>query len=348
MQLQTLGLPLEPMPTTRSSFGVAVVNDNIYAVGGYRDNRYLTVNEMYDPATDTWTKKTPMLTSRSDFGIAVYKGKIHVFGGFGWVPPSEGPIPTTEVYNPETDTWETKSPIPNPRSHVCASVVGDKIYLLGGVGVMRGWPYRIDVNNIYDPESDTWTTGALMPNYEGFHDPRIASAVVDNKIYMISDSFNQMYDPETDTWSSRTAMPTPIYYFYAGATSGEYAPKRIHLLADTNHQIYDPETDTWTYGTPAPTSRYYGIGVAIISDEIYTIGGYNSTTYLALNEKYTPAEYIPEFPSWVPLLGVIGVLSIILLVFRIRLTKTENQHIEATKIDQQKMCYFWQLGHRYT
>ena len=62
------------------------------------------------------------------------------------------------------------------------------------------------------------------------------------------------------------------------------------------NQIYDPETDTWTKGAGMPTNRY-GLGVAVIDDIIYAIGGPGAFA-MVTNERYTPNEYIPEFPSW--------------------------------------------------
>ena len=62
---------MEPMLTARSSFGVAVVDDKIYAIGG-SNGTYHSINEMYDPATDAWTTKKPMPTARSGVAIAVF------------------------------------------------------------------------------------------------------------------------------------------------------------------------------------------------------------------------------------------------------------------------------------
>jgi N-acetylneuraminic acid mutarotase len=300
---------LEPMPTARSGLGVAVVDGKIYAMGGYVNSRFSNLNEMYDPKTDTWITRTQMPKPRSDFGIAVYQNKIFIFGGFGYIYGSvPGFIETTDVYDPETDTWDTRASIPTPREDLCANVVDNKIYLIGGnVYVGATWPSLCNKNEVYDPETDTWDTKTPLPNYHGLTSAGLDSAVVDDKIYVISQTeidstipFNQIYDSETDTWSSGTMMPTLASGFSVVATSGEFAPKRIHVLSRNTHQIYDPETDTWTNGTTMLTSRY-SLGVAVVNDELYAIGGYNGDTDLAVNEKYTPQGYIPEFPSWIVL-----------------------------------------------
>ena len=113
------------MPTARSGLGVAVVDGKIYTIGGDNGN-FLNTNEMYDPETDTWINKTSMPTPRAGFGIAVYQNKTFVFGGYGYIYGSvPGYIGTTEVYDPVTDTWETKTSIPTLRENFCANVVND-------------------------------------------------------------------------------------------------------------------------------------------------------------------------------------------------------------------------------
>ena len=311
---------LESMPTARHAFGVAVVDGKIYAMGGYVNSRFSNLNEMYDPKTDTWITRTQMPKPRSDFGIAVYQDRIFIVGGFGYIYGGvPGFVEATDVYDPETDTWDTRASIPTPREDLCANVVDNKIYLIGGnVYVGAAWPSLCNKNEVYDPETDTWDTKTPLPNYRGLASAYLDSALVDDKIYVISQTeldstvpFNQLYDPETDTWSSGTMMPTLVSFFSAVATSGEFAPKRIHVLSRNTHQIYDPETDVWTNGTPMLTPRSC-VGVAVVNDELYAIGGYNGGNDLAVNEKYTPTEYIPEFPLWLvlPLFLVVSLVAV--------------------------------------
>jgi N-acetylneuraminic acid mutarotase len=300
---------LEPMPTARSSLGVAVVDGKIYAIGGWNGS-YLAINEMYDPDTDTWTTKQSMPTERTGPAIAVFNNKIYVIGGIiGESNPSySGYTGITEVYDPLTDTWETKKPMPTASAYLDANVVGDKIYLITGLTYSDVYPFQggTDKNQVYDPTNDSWNTKSPIPSGNWAY----TSAVVDNKIYVMGAGLTQIYDPETDIWASGTPSPTLVLAAAAGATTGMLAPKKIYLLSGTDEdidqkniaanltQVYDPETDTWTTGTPIPTPRW-GLGVAVVNDELYAIGGYNGDIRLAVNEKYTPTDYIPEFPSWV-------------------------------------------------
>ncbi|MBN1784464.1 MAG: hypothetical protein JW815_01850 [Candidatus Bathyarchaeota archaeon] len=309
---------MEPMPTARSGLGVAVVDGKIYVMGGSNYLDRFSTNEMYNPATNIWTTKTPMPTPRSSFGISVVDNKIYCIGG------STGDWEYTdanEVYDPATDTWETKTSMPTPRNGIDANVVNGKIYVIGGG--QRTPNDNFDINEVYDPATDSWTTKTPIPTgVEGY-----ASAVVGNKIYIMGGAvgvtLNQIYDPETDTWSNGASLPTGVDSAAVGVSAGDTATERIYVMGGKENldgvnlnQVYDPETDTWVYGPTMPTARY-GLGVAVVDDILYAIGGREGWVGFpisAANERYTPADFIPEFPSWtiLPLLIAATLVGVII------------------------------------
>lgn len=71
------------MSKCRSNHGVAVLNGNIYAMGGYDGQFYLKSVEMYSPSKDVWTPVASMTKSRSIFSAASLDGKIYALGGYG-------------------------------------------------------------------------------------------------------------------------------------------------------------------------------------------------------------------------------------------------------------------------
>lgn len=307
---------MNPVPQGRLGPGVAAVNGKIYVIGGiYMD--FLSINQEYDPATDTWTTKTPMPTPRAIFATAVYQNKIYVIGGggdFGF----EEVTGLNQVYDPSTDTWTTKTSMPTARQFLCANVVNGKIYLIGGSKPvnLNDPSFVPNVNEVYDPETDSWTTKTPSPVQASNY----ASAVYDNKIYVFSQYLTQIYDPQTNSWSNGTSMPNPGWGAAAAVTIGIFAPKRIYVLGGnptfTLNQVYDPETDTWTTGAQMPTGRY-GLGVAVVNDRLYAIGGSGYDAGRA-NEQYTPVGYIPEFPSWL-ILPLFLTATLVILFYSKRL-----------------------------
>ena len=314
-----------PMHVARSDLGVAVVNGKIYAIGGHAEDGYLGTNEEYDPATDTWTYKKPMPTPRGRFGIAVYKNKIYCIGGdvAGGYFSNDSITVVNEVYDPATDTWETKTPIPTLRRGVGANVVNGKIYLIGGIV-----PYdpsstgfsHLSLNEVYDPETDSWSTRAEMPTAV----ISSRSAVIDSKIYIITGGSNQIYDAGTDTWSSGTPRPVSSIGGVARieAATGVNALKRIYFFGGGKTQVYDPEADRWTVGADMPSGRS-DFSIGVVDDLLYVLGGYTSAyedfpddwiygpqiTRYTTNERYTPFGYGAPDPSYDGVAPVIRIES---------------------------------------
>jgi len=338
----------ESMQQARSGLGVAAVNGKIYAIGGVISSGFVPSspgsavyagktpaevtgsNEEYDPATDTWTYKAAMPTPRAVFAIAVYQNKIYCIGG----KTSDDYTGVNEVYDAATNSWETKTSMPTARSWLTANVVNGKIYLMGG------YPDRT-FNEVYDPATDSWTTKTPAPNALIFGFDKAASAVINNKIYIIGGisqdqdyDLNQIYDTETDKWRSGASPITSVDGGAAAATTGVLAPKRIYVLGNSANfrqgeeqnfvRVYDTETDSWTFGADV-TTRRYNFGVAVVNDMLYAIGGhtYNfplgNYAPLAVNEQYTPIGYIPEFPSWTPILIFMVILATTVVIFRKKL-----------------------------
>jgi N-acetylneuraminic acid mutarotase len=318
----------ESMHQARSGLGVAVVNGKIYAIGGLIIGGVpIGTNEEYDPVTDTWTTKIASPTLLDAFGITIHNNMIYVIGGdFGPFGPHQNY--TNLLYNPATDTWENGAELPTPRGRMDANVVGGKIYVIGG----RNSDGVTNVTEVYDPATNTWTTKEPIPTPVSSY----VSAVVDNKIYVIggfvpatppiiaTTNLTQIYDPETDTWSYGAPIPTNVSLAAAAATTGVYAPKRIHVLSTDKHYVYDPEADTWATATAMPTPRS-SFSIAVINDVLYAIGGVlGNNSKAATNEQYTPAGYIPEFPSWTPLLIMLLAVVAVALIYRRSLHKHDR------------------------
>jgi len=315
-----------PMHEARGGLGVAAVNGKIYAIGGSTlqgsppyTGGIVATNEEYDTATDTWVFKKPMPTPRMDFGIAVYNNKIYCIGGEEiFKDDSKAPLTNVnEVYDPVTDTWETKAPMPTPRSGLRANVVNGKIYLIGGNDPnVHFEPGASPHNEVYDPATDSWTTKTPMLAAASNH----ASAVFGDKIYVIGGliggpseglrfDLNQIYDTEDDSWSYGTPVPFNVVG-EAGATTGVNAPKRIYVFGEIwdfgeDHKysvrVYDPESDSWAVGADIPTDRG-GFGIAVVDDMLHVIGGETadgipfsadppSIRKYATNEQYMPFGY---------------------------------------------------------
>jgi len=314
---------LTPLLEPSVTIGAAVVDGKIYCIGW-------PTCWKYDPETNNWITIASVPVSTGG-AVVAYQNKIYLIGGN-----------PTQVYDPVTDTWENRTSIPTTRSSLQANVVDGKIYLIGGqmpAGLYQIFPSSS--NDVYDPETDSWSQMAPIPvPVMGY-----ASAVLEDKIYIISGAHEgqpnyppptdlvQIFDPATNQWTNGTSIPTGVMSARAVTTRGVFAPKRIYVIGGTTtvyprsamynvidlNQVYDPETGTWTTGTPMLTPRC-DFAVAVVNDEIYAIGGIKEENYqMIVNEKYTPAGYIPEFPSWTPLLIALVAVVAVAVVYRKKL-----------------------------
>jgi hypothetical protein len=305
-----------PINQARGGLGVAVVNGKIYAIGGSTASGpyppdafaggFVGTNEEYDPATDTWTYKASMPTPRDHFAIVAFQNKIYCIGGaigfsvdersgfYSYV--SSG---VNEVYDTLTNTWETKTPLPDDGMKIQAHVVNGKIYVMD-------W----SLTYVYDPENDSWSLKTRMPPPYPASSP--VSVVVDNKIIVTgefavgwnytSEQKVLIYDTETDSWSGGRSGPIVIGGGAAGATVGAKTPQKIYVLGLKSgsprplsvNQVYDPKADTWASATAMPTNRT-DFSIAVVNDALYAIGGYPSSSYVVTptnaNEQYIPIGY---------------------------------------------------------
>jgi N-acetylneuraminic acid mutarotase/DNA-binding transcriptional ArsR family regulator len=302
------------MGLAKTGFGVGVVNDKIYVIGGHPYGSVkVTIDDVsvYDPATDEWHSKQPMPSSLAWFGTAVYQNKIYVIGGAWGLGGSEKN--GVWVYDPVANMWTSKTSMPTARGGIQANVVDGKIYVIGGSAADS----VLDVNEVYDPVAETWATKMPIPTPVSAY----ASAVVDGKIYVIGGlapngtsrtrvNLNQIYDPATGTWSLGSPLPNAQKSISAGATIGVMAAKRIYVVGDGLNQIYDPANDSWTVAEPIPDSanrltNFDDAEIAVVNDQLYALGGVykdeNGNVY-SVNEQYTPIGYgtpeqFPQSPS---------------------------------------------------
>jgi len=196
---------------------------------------------------NSWVSKTPMHEARGGLGVAVVNGKIYAIGGYtgnGYSTLSSEVVGTNEEYDPATDTWAFKVPLPTPRYAFATAVCQNKIYCIGG------YTSNITVtgiNEVYDPATDTWETKAAMPTARS----SVQANVVGGKIYLIggypNGAFNEVYDPVANTWETKTPMPNGTSGYASAIVDNE-----IYLFQHNLNQIYDPATDSWSQGTSPP------------------------------------------------------------------------------------------------
>ncbi len=240
------------MPTQRFELATCVVDGRIYAAGGIRSvtlGNAATPShdlEVYDPATDTWTRRADLPGNAGGVCNAeAVNGRIYLFSV--WSFPTY--LSTVDVYDPATDTWTHEAATPADSYDIITSLANGKIHAILGAtmaltsGVARGWM------EVYDPVAGTWTRRADVPT------PRydLDASVLDGKVYAIggypSETGNlfystvEVYDPATDSWTRGTDLPEP-----RGGLSSSVVGRRIYAIGGATRPnrnsplvyMYDP------------------------------------------------------------------------------------------------------------
>lgn len=101
--------------------------------------------EVYDPATNTWTRRTPLGLGRPGAASAVLGNKLYVMGGLRSKGAGQEILDVTIMYDPVRDTWTPRAPLPTPRYAISASKVllngKPRIELVGGMAPPNNLQY---------------------------------------------------------------------------------------------------------------------------------------------------------------------------------------------------------------
>src|SRR5690606_27922672 len=123
-----------PALTARHSASGGVINGLWHVVGGRSVAAGATdAHEVYDPKEDRWRSAAPMPKGSGAGGNAagVLANKLYLFGGEYF--DNGGRVhPEAWQYDPATDAWTSRPPMPTPRHGLGAIVIDRSIYLVGG------------------------------------------------------------------------------------------------------------------------------------------------------------------------------------------------------------------------
>jgi N-acetylneuraminic acid mutarotase len=242
-----------PMALASHHVAVAELGGKIYAFGGFvppasGPPAWVPIDNAweYDPAGDTWRALAPMPTRRGSPVAAAVGGKLYVIGGVSTHPGSaetavhparpHRSLDTVEEYDPATNAWRARSPMPTARNHAAVGAVGGKVYVIGGrlgAGFIT-LASNTDIVEEYDPATDQW--GALrarMPTARS----AVAWGVHGGRIYVAGGEFQddrlmaafralEAYEPAANRWEALPRMPVPRHGL-AGAVIG----RRFHLVS---------------------------------------------------------------------------------------------------------------------
>jgi N-acetylneuraminic acid mutarotase len=223
---------------------------------------------------------------------AVINNVLYVAGGLG----AAGVLATVEAYDPASNTWTAKAPLPAPTLQLGAGVTNGTLYFVGGASENQS----VGTTLTYDPASNSWSTKTSIAPARAQH----SVVGLGGGLYAVGGSLfgvgisgdMQVYDPGSARWTSRQPMPTPRVGFGLDAANGSlYAIGGLKDSATTNVilgavEAYDPANNSWIAKAALPTPRV-ALSIVTMGGRIYALGGQTGSltrTIVGTNEMYRP------------------------------------------------------------
>lgn len=213
--------------------------------------------------------------------------------------------------------WQALAPVPDARTEVSVTQIGERIYLLGGYGPPAeagGSATAPRTLRVYHTGEDRWEPLGEIPNGTN-HAGLVA---VEGRLYVVGGFLEtsstptgqvHVYDPGSGSWSSGEPMPTP-----RGALAYAVLDGRIHTFGGRvasvaakdlldpgehntdspdasvgTHEVYDPVADTWERLSPLPTPRNHHAAEAVEGAIVVSGGRAGGDMTMRVTEIWEPA-----------------------------------------------------------
>lgn len=268
---------LASLGTPRQEAGVALLNNEIYFVGGFARGTPSAMVEAYSPASDRWRTVASLPFALHHPNVAAVGGKLYVAGALVHADFIE--TGATLEYDPATDQWRSRTSMPagSARGAAATAAIGGRVYLAGG---FRGGQ-AVNLASVYDPALDQWGELAAMPTARD----HLVGAEVSGRLYAIGGRNGnvlraqvEIFDPSTGQWTTGAPMPTA-----RGGCMGAAVGGRIVVVGGEGNansssgvfddsELYDPTSNTWQTLERMRAPRH-GTGAAGLDGSLYVPGG---------------------------------------------------------------------------
>lgn len=238
------------------------------------------------PNAQIWSEGSEMQTGRMNFGAAASDGKIFVFGGS--MTNSYAATSSVECYDPATDSWSARSPLPSALYDCTAAALNGFIFVYGtenGGEIFFGR---------YDPDTDHWLPITGAP---GMSRPHAVAHTGLQMIMFATDASGGatpvatiLYAPNTNEWLVFTSgdctshAPRHSTFGFAGDGQEMYVVGGFRITGD----IWNPQDETtrvrkvtgvgtcWE-GMPSLGVKRQGLACAMVGEDLFAIGGRNGS-----------------------------------------------------------------------
>lgn len=282
---------LSLMLSARTEMGSAVVNGEIYLVGGYIHPSSVSLVEKYVPSMDKWFSLADLPVALDHASAVSYGNYIYEIGGL-YLAEKGSPSDKVFRYSISENKWEIMTSLPQALGSVSSVLIGKKIHVFGGI---KESGVSVDSHYVYDVDLNTWSLGSRMP----IANDHMAVATDGVKVFLAGgrEKFDAsivsrlfIYDSLKDSWQEGLNLPTPrgdVYGAIVGddfiVAGGENDEGKVFDRVDA----LNLKSMTW-HSLPRLPSVRHGASAVSLDGYYYLIGGRDadhSWGYTDLNER---------------------------------------------------------------
>ncbi|NJN84953.1 MAG: hypothetical protein HC802_23460 [Caldilineaceae bacterium] len=207
-----------PMATARSRLAAVVVGDNLFVIGGERENgQALDTVSAYDLRINEWRAFAPLPMPLANLAATVLDEQIYVAGGSYAGPTDEGTIHISDQfwrYDLEEGSWQELATLPAPLAGASLVAHQGSLFLIGGWDgeTMRNEIWRYTPVAQGDGENGSWALDSRLETARGF----AGATSVNDEIYLFGGfdgedelDLAEAYSPDKGSWRQLPPLPTP-------------------------------------------------------------------------------------------------------------------------------------------
>lgn len=200
---------LNPCRRLRIDTALAAKDNCLYLFGGTNEPyNVLDSVECYDIRANTWVDMLPLPSPLHSHAAVMCKGLIYISGGVsGQERQTQSSL---YAYEPSTQHWESKSSMHCSRRLHEMAVIGERVFVLGGIGTHSYHQHTQIPMEVYDVAADQWSllTATLAGRSVGhfvYYTGLLLS--IGREHYDATEDDVWCYEIDTDTWKSFIKVP---------------------------------------------------------------------------------------------------------------------------------------------
>jgi Kelch motif len=263
-----------PVPIPRTEVSAAAVAGRAIVVGGFVAGGANSGRaDAYDPRTNRWRRLMDLPSPVDHAAAGAWRGRMLVAGGYG---PDRAP--TKNVWMLAQGRWQPLPPMPQARAAAAGAVVGNTLYVVGGVVDLPLGRELARRAFALDLRSGRWRTIAGPTPRE-----HLAAAAAGGRLYALAGRLAgidtnrgdfEVYDAAGNRWRKLPPIPDPRGGTGAAALNGRIVSIGGEAPGGTLARVYAYELASrrWSQLPDLPTPRH-GLGVVALNGRVYALAG---------------------------------------------------------------------------